>query len=67
MFNVQYQYFDHKGVQHSKVIEKNTLQSLITAMKKHLEKVELYSISHVSSNLVSYDFTQHGRDFVGWQ
>ena len=65
MPQVQYQYFDSKGNQHTKVIEKKTLPSLITAMKNHLEKVELYHISHVSPDLVSYDFTQHGDCFKG--
>jgi hypothetical protein len=66
MFRVQYQYFDSKGNQHTRVLEKSTLKGLISAMDKHLQTVELYSISHVSPNLVSYDFKQHGSHFVGW-
>ena len=63
-FTVQYQYFDNKGNQKTKIIEKATLKSLINAMSNHLKKVELYQISHVSPNLYDYDFTQHGEEFI---
>lgn len=67
MFIVQYQYFDSQGMQHTKVLEKATLKGLISSMDKHLQKVELYNISHVSPNLVDYDFKQHGEHFKGYE
>ena len=67
MFIVQYQYFDNQGMQHTKVLEKKTLKGLISAMNKHLQNVELYQISHVSPNLVDYDFRQHGEHFKGYK
>lgn len=63
MYIVQYQYFDKKGNQKTKMIEKATINALITTMSKHLENNELYCISCVSRNLFDYDFTQHGSSF----
>ena len=67
MYHVQYQYFDNKGNQHTKVYESNTMKSLISKMKRHLQNNELYEISHVSPNLYDYDFSQHGQRFEGWK
>jgi|LGVF01.2.fsa_nt_gb hypothetical protein len=67
MYYVQYQYFDKNGNQNTKVCSEETLKKLIAKMKKHLRNNELYDISHVSPNLFSYDFTQHGQDFKGWR
>ena len=66
MYIVQFSYFDNKGDQHTKVIEKQTIKSLISAMKKVLDVNELYHITHVSPNLVGYNFKQHGDSFIGW-
>lgn len=55
MFKVQYQYFDSKVDQHTKILERATIKDLISAMNEHLLKVELYQISHVSYNLINYD------------
>ncbi len=67
MFKVQYQYFDDKGYQHTKILERATLKGLISAMNAHLQKVTLYEISHVSYNLFDYDFEKHGEHFKGWK
>ena len=67
MYATQFSYFDINGDQHSKVIDKPTLKGLISAMKKVLDVNELYHITHVSPNLTSYDFTQHGDCFKGWK
>lgn len=63
LYYVQYQYFDKNGAQKTKVIEKNSLKKLISAMDKHLKNVKLYEISHVSNNLYDYDFSKHGKHF----
>lgn len=65
MFKVQYQFFDSKGNQKTKILERSTLKGLISAMNAHLQKVELYQISHVSYNLINYDFEKHGEHFKG--
>ena len=63
MFKVQYQYFNNKGNQHTKILERATLKGLILAMNAHLQKVVLYQISRVSYNLINYDFEKHGEHF----
>jgi alcohol dehydrogenase YqhD (iron-dependent ADH family) len=63
---VQYQYFNKKGEQKTKVLE-GTLKTVIKKMDAHLQKNELYEISHVSPNIGGYDWEKHGEHFKGWK
>jgi len=51
MFRIQYNYFDSKGNQKTKDIERTTISALVKVMKKHLENNELYHINGVSPNM----------------
>ena len=60
MYRIQYQYFDSKGNQQTKLLEEKNLKTIINKMTRHFEKGnELYHISHVSPNLTNYNFEKH--------
>ena len=60
MFAIAFTYFDAKGNQEYKMLERDTLKRFISALLQDLENKELYEIKGVTRNLKDYDFTKHG-------
>ena len=65
-YQVTVNYFDAKGNQVQKTLERKTIQALKNAIQKLSEKYEIYTIPSLSRNLYNdLDFNEFINEF-GW-
>jgi len=64
-YEVAYNFFNRNGDQSQKRVGAQTIKGVVGKMKRHFDNGNrLHNICGVSPNLVSYDFEQHGEQFV---